>query len=180
MDNFVIVKQYTFNPKFTSNIDFLVKNQQKTFTTKGLNPVQVNNKSETLKNYNLTWEYDCKKRLTFITGKLINIANWITNYYDINCSLSDTIKYINKLQKQQNENKIKKEKKEMVKKQQTKLEKVFNLLKSGKKVKIQTIAKKVYGSDSEYSIKKARTAISDLRTSKGYEIQLVGKGIYQL
>ena len=180
MDNFVIVKQYTFNPKFTSNIDFLVKNQQKTFTTKGLNPVQVNNESEMLKNYNLACEYDCKKHLAFITGKLINIANWITNYYDINCSLSDTMKYINKLQKQQNENKIKKEKKEMIKKQQTKLEKVFNLLKSGKKVKVQTIAKKVYGSDSKYAIKKARTAISDLRTNKGYEVQLVAKGTYQL
>lgn len=42
MGNFVIVKQYTFNPKVTSNIDFLVKNQHKVFTTKGLNPVQVN------------------------------------------------------------------------------------------------------------------------------------------
>ncbi len=67
----------------------------------------------------------------------------------------------------------------MVKKTLTNLEKVLNCLKKGSKTKLIVISRKVYGNISEYSLKKARTAISDLRR-KGYNIQLVSDGTYQL
>lgn len=67
----------------------------------------------------------------------------------------------------------------MVKKTLTNLEKVLNCLKKGSKTKLAVISRKVYGDISEYSLKKARTAVSDLRR-KGYDIDLISEGTYQL
>ena len=77
-----------------------------------------------------------------------------------------------------NKNKLK-EKKQMVKKTLTNLEKALNCLKKGSKTKLVVISKKVYGDISEYSLKKAMTIISDLR-KRGYDIELISKGTYQL
>ena len=60
------------------------------------------------------------------------------------------------------------------------LDKAIALFKSGKKVKIETVAKKLYGSVDELTIKKARRTISDLRIKKGMSIILEGKGTYRL
>lgn len=58
--------------------------------------------------------------------------------------------------------------------------KVFNLLKSGKKVSIQTLTKGAYG---EYNVKNAKntyTIISDLRRVRSLEINSLGEGKFQL
>lgn len=62
----------------------------------------------------------------------------------------------------------------MTKTTKTKIEKTCNMLATGKKFKISGIAKKL--NSSEGSVRKM---ISDLN-AKGYEIELVAKGTYQM
>ena len=71
-------------------------------------------------------------------------------------------------------------KKVTIKKKVNLIDKALSLFKSGKKVRIETIAKSLYGSVNDLTIKKARRTISDLRIKKGVSITLEGKGIYKL
>lgn len=62
----------------------------------------------------------------------------------------------------------------MTKTIKTKIEKTYNMLATGKKFKISGIAKKL--NSSEGSVRKM---ISDLN-AKGYDIELVAEGTYQM
>lgn len=61
----------------------------------------------------------------------------------------------------------------------TKTQKVYNMLSSGKAVKVSTIAKKLYGSDDTDSLSNARRIISTLRSNSDLDIELVATGTYK-
>ena len=59
----------------------------------------------------------------------------------------------------------------------TKTQKVYNMLATGKNVKLSTLAKKLYGSDDAISQDNARRIINRLKGS--YDIELVATGTYR-
>lgn len=73
-------------------------------------------------------------------------------------------------------------KKTTTKKQKTltKIQKTYNLLKSGKKVTVTTIAKRLYGAATVQSEENARRIILHLRSDKGYKIDSLGNKQYKL
>lgn len=173
---------------------FLQENWNRVLHTQPINIKFINSKDKVIENYGLKWFFVNNKSQACITGQLHILVLFLGNHYVKKNSIVDILKYINKngivdilkhinkkdVSKDSSINKIiKKEKKKMAKKVLSKIEKAFNLLKDGKKVKVTTIAKKIYGDDSDYSKKNVSTMISDLR-KKGYKIVLVEKGIYQL
>lgn len=161
---------------------FLQENWNRNLYTEPINIKFIISKYKVIENYGLKWFFVNHKSQACIIGQLHILVLFLGNHYIKKNSIIDILKYINKkdVSKDSNINKIiKKEKKNMAKKVLSKIEKAFNLLKDGKKVKVTTIAKKVYGDDSDYSKKNVSTMVSDLR-KKGYRIILVEKGVYQL
>ena len=67
----------------------------------------------------------------------------------------------------------------MAKKITTKIDKVYNLLHTGKKIKLSTIAKKLYNSTDYTSLDNARRIINHLKNDHNVKIKLVDTGIYQ-
>lgn len=61
----------------------------------------------------------------------------------------------------------------------TKTQKMYNMLASGKAVKLSTAAKRLYGSDDKISLKNARRIISALNASGSLDISLVATGTYR-
>jgi len=59
----------------------------------------------------------------------------------------------------------------------TKTQKVYNMLATGKNVKLSTVAKKLYGSDDATCQDNARRIINRLKGS--YDIELVATGTYR-
>lgn len=59
----------------------------------------------------------------------------------------------------------------------TKTQKVYNMLSSGKAVKLSTVAKKLYGSDDTTSQDNARRIINSLK--KNFKVKLVSTGTYK-
>ena len=59
----------------------------------------------------------------------------------------------------------------------TKTQKVYNMLNSGKAVKVSTVAKKLYGSTDSTSVSNARRIINSLKDE--LNVELVGTGTYQ-
>lgn len=59
----------------------------------------------------------------------------------------------------------------------TKIQKVSNMLATGKAVKLSTVAKRIYGSDDTTSQENARRLINSLKDT--YWIDLVGVGTYK-
>lgn len=59
----------------------------------------------------------------------------------------------------------------------TKMQKVSNMLATGKAVKLSTVAKRIYGSDDATSQENARRFINSLKDT--YNIELVGVGTYK-
>lgn len=59
----------------------------------------------------------------------------------------------------------------------TKTQKVYNMLSSGKAVKVSTVAKKLYGDTDSTSISNARRIINSLKDE--LSVELVGTGTYQ-
>lgn len=59
----------------------------------------------------------------------------------------------------------------------TKTQKVYNMLATGKPVKVVTAAKKLYGSDDATSVSNARRIINSLKGE--FDIELVAEGTYQ-
>lgn len=62
----------------------------------------------------------------------------------------------------------------------TKQEKVYNLLKAGKKVTAQTLTKRAYGEYTEENYKNVRSIISRLRNEFGYDIEALGNKTYKM
>ena len=62
----------------------------------------------------------------------------------------------------------------------TNTEKVYNLLYSGKKVKLSTVAKRLYNSTDETSLSNARRIINHLKNDCDVRVKLVEKGTYQV
>lgn len=67
----------------------------------------------------------------------------------------------------------------MATKKLTKIEKAYNLFKTGKKVTAQNLTKRVYGEYSEQNYKNARRIISQLR-SYNYDIVSLGDKSYKM
>ena len=61
----------------------------------------------------------------------------------------------------------------------TNKEKVFNLLSSGKKVKLSTLAKKLYNSIDNNSLDNARRVVNHLKDD-GLKVKLIDVGTYQV
>lgn len=61
-----------------------------------------------------------------------------------------------------------------------KTEKVYNILKSGKRTNGQVLTKKVYGEYNENNYKKVRSIISRLRINFGYAIDSLGDKMYKM
>lgn len=59
----------------------------------------------------------------------------------------------------------------------TKTAKVFNMLSSGKAVKVSTVAKKLYGTTDSTSINNARRIINSLKGE--LDVELVAEGTYK-
>lgn len=59
----------------------------------------------------------------------------------------------------------------------TKTQKVYNMLKGGKAVKVSTVAKKLYGNDDSTNIGNARRIINSLKDE--FDIELVAEGTYK-
>lgn len=59
----------------------------------------------------------------------------------------------------------------------TKTQKVYNMLKGGKNVKVSTVAKKLYGSDDITSVSNARRIINSLKDE--LSVELVSTGTYR-
>lgn len=169
---------------------FLMENWSREFFTEPIKLKIIVEKTKVINNYGLKYVVisDINAR---VCGPLHILILFLCNHYVKTNNIQEILKYIesknkninivnNMVQNNDTINKNKlKEKKQMVKKTLTNLEKVLNCLKKGSKTKLIVITRKVYGDISEYSLKKARTAISDLRR-KGYNIQLVSDGTYQL
>lgn len=60
----------------------------------------------------------------------------------------------------------------------TKTEKVMNMFSGGKKVKVDTVAKKLYGSNGEVEKDRARRIINYVATNY-LDVELVEEGTYQ-
>lgn len=67
----------------------------------------------------------------------------------------------------------------MATKKLTKTQKMYNMLASGKAVKLSTAAKRLYGSDDAVSLKNARRIISALNANGSLDISLVATGTYK-
>lgn len=61
----------------------------------------------------------------------------------------------------------------------TKTQKVYNMLATGKAVKLSTVAKKLYGSDDSVTRDNARRIITELKNNSDLEVELVATGTYQ-
>ena len=61
----------------------------------------------------------------------------------------------------------------------SKTQKVYNMLSSGKAVKLSTVAKKLYGCDDETSKSNARRIINTLKDNSDLDIELVATGTYK-
>lgn len=61
----------------------------------------------------------------------------------------------------------------------TKTQKVYNMLSSGKAVKLSTVAKKLYGSDDATSRDNARRIINDIKYNSDLDVELVSTGTYK-
>ena len=61
----------------------------------------------------------------------------------------------------------------------TKTQKVYNMLATGKAVKLSTAAKKLYGSDDATSQDNARRIITQLKNTSDLDIELVSTGTYK-
>lgn len=61
----------------------------------------------------------------------------------------------------------------------TKTQKVYNMLATGKNVKLSTVAKKLYGSDDYTSKDNARRIINELRYNSDLDVELVAEGTYK-
>ena len=59
----------------------------------------------------------------------------------------------------------------------TKTQKVYNMLSSGKAVKVSTVAKKLYGNADSTSVSNARRIINSLKDE--LSVELVSTGTYQ-
>lgn len=59
----------------------------------------------------------------------------------------------------------------------TKTQKVYNMLSSGKAVKVSTVAKKLYGNTDSTSVSNARRIINSLKDE--LSVELVSTGTYQ-
>lgn len=60
----------------------------------------------------------------------------------------------------------------------TKTQKVYNMLKGGKAVKLSTVAKRIYGEDSYTAQDNARRIINGLKSKMS--VKLVGVGTYKV
>lgn len=60
----------------------------------------------------------------------------------------------------------------------TKTQKVYNMLATGKAVKVSTVAKKLYGATDATSVDNARRIINHLKGA--FDIELVSEGTYQV
>lgn len=61
----------------------------------------------------------------------------------------------------------------------TKTQKVYNMLSTGKNVKLSTVAKKLYGSDDYTSKDNARRIINELKYNSDLDVVLVSEGTYK-
>lgn len=61
----------------------------------------------------------------------------------------------------------------------TKTQKVYNALSTGKVVKLDTLAKKLYGNTEESSKNNTRRFINHLKDTSDLKIRLVAEGAYQ-
>lgn len=61
----------------------------------------------------------------------------------------------------------------------SKTQKVYNMLSSGKAVKLSTVAKKLYGADDQVSKSNARRIINTLKDNSDLDIELVATGTYK-
>lgn len=61
----------------------------------------------------------------------------------------------------------------------TKTQKVYNMLATGKNVKLSTVAKKLYGSDDYTSKDNARRIINEIRYNSDLDVSLVAEGTYK-
>ena len=61
----------------------------------------------------------------------------------------------------------------------TKTQKVYNMLSTGKAVKLATVAKKLYGDDNLTSKSNARRIINTLKDNSDLDIELVAEGTYK-
>jgi len=61
----------------------------------------------------------------------------------------------------------------------TKTQKVYNMLATGKNVKLSTVAKKLYGSDDYTSKDNARRIINEIRYNSDLDVALVAEGTYK-
>ena len=59
----------------------------------------------------------------------------------------------------------------------TKTQKVYNMLATGKSVRLSTVAKKLYGSDDATSQDNARRIINNLKSE--FDIERVAEGTYK-
>ena len=69
------------------------------------------------------------------------------------------------------------DKEDMSTKVLTKTQKVYNMLSSGKNVKVSTVAKKLYGSDDSTCVSNARRIINSLKGT--LDVELVSTGTYR-
>lgn len=169
---------------------FLMENWSREHFTEPIKLKIVIEKNKAINNYGLKYVIvsDINAR---ISGPLHALILFLCNHYLKTNNIQEILKHVESKNENINivNNMVKdidtinknesKEKKQMAKKTLTNLEKVLNCLKKGSKTKLFVISRKVYGDISEYSLKKARTAISDLRR-KGYDIDLISEGTYQL
>ena len=65
-------------------------------------------------------------------------------------------------------------------KTKTKIDKVYNLLYSGKKIKLSTIARRLYNSTDSNSLNNARRIVNHLKNEHDVKVELADKGIYQI
>lgn len=61
----------------------------------------------------------------------------------------------------------------------TKTQKVYNMLSTGRSVKLSTAAKKLYGTDDVVTRDNARRLINDLKQNSDLNIKLVAKNTYK-
>lgn len=61
----------------------------------------------------------------------------------------------------------------------SKTQKVYNMLSTGKAVKLSTVAKKLYGCDDHTSKDNARRIINTLKDNSDLNIELVATGTYK-
>jgi len=61
----------------------------------------------------------------------------------------------------------------------TKTQKVYNMLATGKNVKLSTVAKKLYGSDDHTSKDNARRVINYIKSNSDLDVELVSTGTYK-